>query len=621
MDGMAAHTMTLDASFENTDRWTRGPTRVEPDRSKLKVSATDRYDADQVIGKGGMGEIRLARDSRIGRDVAMKVIRANVEPSAGMRARFVREACLQGQLEHPAIVPVYDLDFDEARRPFFTMKLVHGLTLKAIIKGLRDEDDSIRAQFSRRKLLTAFTQVCLAIDFAHQSGVIHRDLKPANIMLGNFGEVYVLDWGVANMIGAPDLDLSPHDAGAIIGTPGYMAPEQIGSPNEKLGPEADIYALGAILFEILTLERLQPIADLSVALRPADARASFRFPKAEVPPELEAICVKATAFVPNDRHRSARELAQDIERYLDGDRDLELRKRLAANRAELAAEALEASQSGPLEDEAESRSVAMREIGRAVALDPENTSAIRTMVQLLLEPPRTLPEEAWRALAAGAERASRTAERYGSRAYLACLLPVPMYLMLGVRNWTLILIAVGLTVAMASGTWISHRLSFLVEPMFHIRLVLSTLSIALMSRQFGPLVLVPTLAAANTCGYALSPYRVRRPLVIALGCCAIAVPALLEWTGVIEESYRASDGMMCIVPHLTNLPAGPTLLLLLVANVGMILLGGRYVGRVRDSLLRAEEKLRLYTWHLGQMVPKEIRGGADLKGKGSPRSR
>ncbi len=163
------------------------------------------------------------------------------------RARFVREARVQAQLEHPAIVPVYDFGIDGAGQPFFTMKCVRGATLESAIDDLRRADETALRLFTRHKLLAAFVQVCLAVDFAHERGVIHRDLKPANVMLGGHGEVYVLDWGVAKVRSATrTLDPTAEDApepvddappegttttksaptaaGAMLGTPGYMAP-------------------------------------------------------------------------------------------------------------------------------------------------------------------------------------------------------------------------------------------------------------------------------------------------------------------------------------------------------------------------------------------------------------
>ncbi|MEO8878045.1 MAG: serine/threonine-protein kinase [Polyangiaceae bacterium] len=245
------------------------PDSIEPVES-LSVPKDDgfgsRYTTSDLLGEGGMGEVRLAHDARIGRDVAMKVVRPGQGSRSDLRSRFLREARVQGQLEHPAIVPVYDLGARPDGAAFFTMKRVRGKTLEEVIEDLRAHDVAAEAEFPRRKLLSAFASICLALDFAHARGVVHRDLKPGNVMLGGFGEVYLLDWGLAKIkndaeplssneekeiIDAPQSTRGQTEAGAVMGTPGYMAPEQLVSTD--VDGRADIYALGAILFEILTL--------------------------------------------------------------------------------------------------------------------------------------------------------------------------------------------------------------------------------------------------------------------------------------------------------------------------------------------------------------------------------
>lgn len=270
----------------------------------------ERYGPPTELGRGGMGVVQLHRDERIGREVAMKRLRGPVVGMPELSARFVREARVQGQLEHPAIPPVYDVGVDPDGAPYFTIKRLRGRTLKDIIAGLVAGTPRY-AQFTRRRLLADLASVCLAVEFAHNRGVLHRDLKPANIMLGDYGEVYVLDWGVAKLA---EVDDSPVDlseivrdtpageaattmAGIVLGTPGYMAPEQL--HNHNIGPTVDVYALGSILFEILTLLPLHDgrskDAILAQTVAGADARASVRAPDLDIPPELEAACVRATA--------------------------------------------------------------------------------------------------------------------------------------------------------------------------------------------------------------------------------------------------------------------------------------------------------------------------------------
>src|SRR5690349_13154251 len=167
------------------------------------ASDRDRYEPLGVLGKGGMGEVRLVKDRRIARHVAVKTLRSDVRTDPEYRARFLLEARLQGQLEHPSIVPVHDLGETGDGDVFFSMAHVEGVTLRTALRLVREGD----RRFSRRRLLTAFSSVCLAVDFAHRRGVVHRDLKPENIMLGDFGGAYVLDWGIAKVMHAPEAEL------------------------------------------------------------------------------------------------------------------------------------------------------------------------------------------------------------------------------------------------------------------------------------------------------------------------------------------------------------------------------------------------------------------------------
>jgi serine/threonine protein kinase len=255
-----------------------------------------RYTLGTLIGRGGMGEVVVATDEHIGREVAVKRLRAS-EPSPEELARFVREARVQGRLEHPAVVPVHDLGVDADGRPFFVMKRLAGEPLSALLAAHRDAGAAIDM-----RLLRAFADVCLAVEFAHARGIIHRDLKPSNVMLGEFGEVYVLDWGIAGTVAEQTpgddhrraglaLDTGETTAGTVLGTPGYMAPEQLAG--ERAGPAADIYALGCILYEILVGEPLHQHTR-SITAPPAQPR--LRRP--DTPPELDAICERATALGP-----------------------------------------------------------------------------------------------------------------------------------------------------------------------------------------------------------------------------------------------------------------------------------------------------------------------------------
>jgi eukaryotic-like serine/threonine-protein kinase len=323
------------ASLTQAPGWASPPTAIVSSNTALASGA--RYEEGVTLGMGGMGHVVLARDARIGRNVAIKSLRTDRNLSPEDRQRFFREAQVQGQLEHPSIVPVYDIELRADGTTFFTMRRVVGRTLQDILDGMRVRSE----RRTQRELLQGFATVCLTLEYAHSRGVIHRDLKPANIMFGDFGEVYVLDWGLARVIGSADsvdLPAAPRIStpGAMMGTPLYMAPEQMRDP--EVGAAADVFSLGAILFELLTLERLR---DPKAMFAPVDARASTRAPERPVAPELESTCLRATADREAERFASARELHDAIARYLDGDREREQRLALAGVHSTRARQALE----------------------------------------------------------------------------------------------------------------------------------------------------------------------------------------------------------------------------------------------------------------------------------------
>lgn len=274
------------------------------------------------ISHGGMGTVYRAHDTELNRQVAIKVLNAT-EASGDIAQRMVREAQIIARLEHPGIVPVHDVGLLSDGRVFYAMKLARG--------GRLDEYASNNASMKDR--LRKFQAVCEAVAFAHVHGVIHRDLKPANIMIGSFGEVLVLDWGVAKLISpaesSPDAseadtlfqsdangqnpydEQSEHTApGTIIGTPNYMSPEQARGEIDGLNERSDVYSLGAILYFLLTNKspRLQPGS--TAPARPRELNS-------KVTKTAEAVCLKAMAPLPGDRYSSARELVADISHLID----------------------------------------------------------------------------------------------------------------------------------------------------------------------------------------------------------------------------------------------------------------------------------------------------------------
>jgi eukaryotic-like serine/threonine-protein kinase len=585
-----------------------GPSPVRPDEGALHdLHGRERYEARALLGRGGMGEVQLCKDLRIGRDIAMKVIREGRGSRSDAQLRFLREARVQAQLEHPSIVPVYDLGRDEDEQIYFTMKRIRGQSLDSVIQRLQRGEAT--ETLTRRRLLATFAQVCMAVDYAHERGVLHRDLKPANIMLGDYGEVYVLDWGLAKIAGEPELELleRAHQdagnlqetaAGEVLGTPGYIAPEQLGGEVDR---RSDVYALGAILFEILALRRLHEgksaQALLVSTLEGPEARPSQRSVDRDVPPELEEICVRATALSPDDRFPSARALHDAIESFLDGDRDLELRREYARTHADAAAAATDRALAG--DDSA--RGEAMREVGHALGLEPGNAVAMRSFARLLENPPRELPPEAAAAVDRANEKQLRIGARNGAFGYLSWFLYMPLLAWMGIRDWTWLAIASGFMLVAAaidfytsfSKTW--PRIGF-VAP------VIGAVALSSLYGLFGAYVFLPTVMVGQVVAISQSPHKRHRLLAVTAGCLAVAIPALLEWAGLLPTATVFADNAITIVPTMTEFPPLATRVVLLAASLGLIVTPMLLIGRVRDSLTAAELRIQVQAWHLRQLV-------------------
>ena len=266
------------------------------------LSAT-RYELVEVLGRGGMGTVYRALDRELGREVAVKVVRGS-ETGPGTAERLLREARVLARLEHPGLVPVHDAGLLPDGRAFYVMRLVRGTCLDAHVAALG-------AQPGPR--LRLFQRVCDAVAFAHAQGVVHRDLKPQNVMVGPFGEVLVMDWGVARVLDAPApaVDAAPAAeggtrAGTVLGTPGYMAPEQAAGDAGSADARADVYALGAILHFLLV-----DAAPDGTLLREAASRAGRAVPR-----PLAAIAARALAVERGQRYASVADLQRDVEAFL-----------------------------------------------------------------------------------------------------------------------------------------------------------------------------------------------------------------------------------------------------------------------------------------------------------------
>jgi serine/threonine-protein kinase len=297
----------------------RPPGRTEP--------AGARYRVLRPHARGGLGAVFVALDTELRREVALKEIQEPFADDADSRARFVREAEVTGNLEHPGIVPVYSLGAHADGRPFYAMRFIRGETLGEAIERFHAAASGFESGARRvafQQLLRRFVDVCNAVAYAHSRGVLHRDLKPGNVLLGPYGETLVVDWGLAKPLvraeagsGPAGADAAATGAGTILGTPIFMSPEQAEGRAEELGPHSDVYSLGATLYCLLTGRVPFPGTVTEVLERVR--RSDFPAPRQAhpgVPAALEAVCLKAMALRPADRYASAQELAADIERWL-----------------------------------------------------------------------------------------------------------------------------------------------------------------------------------------------------------------------------------------------------------------------------------------------------------------
>jgi serine/threonine protein kinase len=299
---------------------------ANPDFSSTK------YRIIKELARGGMGTVYLTEDSELNRQIAIKVLN-RLEANSDLGRRMVREAQIIAGLEHPGIVPVHDVGMLADGRVFYAMKLVRGERLDEYAARVDSVKDRLRK----------FQAACDAVAFAHAHGIIHRDLKPQNIMIGSFGEVLVLDWGVAKILPSNNLPGDPAEAdtlmlpvskqesealqsapqdtahGTIIGTPGYMSPEQARGEIDQLNQRADVYSLGAILYFLLTNENPRHGNGQAVSESLLEPSPRPRELNAKISKAAEAICLKAMAPANVDRYTSAAELSADIARLVDAE--------------------------------------------------------------------------------------------------------------------------------------------------------------------------------------------------------------------------------------------------------------------------------------------------------------
>lgn len=631
------------------DPTTDDPREVDVAAVVGQPRAETRYSLVRRLGEGGMGTVELLRDGVVGRDVAVKRLRVDHMHRADMRLRFLREARIQGQLEHPAIVPVYDLSAAEDGAPFFTMKRVRGETLEEILEIKRRrrarEGKKASASFgadelprrrvpSLRKLLTALAQAALAIEFAHARGVVHRDLKPANIMLGAWGEVYVLDWGIAKLRG--DVPISsvgdgpeslradrgdrsrgmgvPVDTGtefpgfetaygSITGTVGYLSPEQArGLPVDG---RSDVWSLGAILFEILAGSPLIPPSTpgkmLAETIAGPDPDPIARSGDEAIPFELVDLCKQALTVDADARLPSARAFSEALERILDGDRDAQRRRAAALEEATKAQKALENGD----------RDGAIAAAQAALALDGSSEEARTLLIETLLEPPAVITAAVEDELDTAHQADYVKLAKFGAFAYLGWFLAAPLFLYAGIRSWPLF---GGYLVSTALASGYSFYLSKQKRIEAYQGVLLLTVivvAIGVLAFLSGSVIIVPGIAAANSLVYAsAAPARLRLRIVL-LAALSVAIPLGLEATGLVPPAFRFEGGNIVLLPRLVEF--SPRTMPVYLIFAGMQYWLTNFFGlRMRRDLEALERRMLAHTIELRRFVPEAAKSAARM---------
>ncbi|MBA3455155.1 MAG: serine/threonine protein kinase [Deltaproteobacteria bacterium] len=588
-----------------------GPVPIgQPASDSMGTSTATRYTLGSILGRGGMGEVYSAHDEQIGRPVAIKRMRSTA-PSEDALARFLREARIQGRLEHPAIVPVHELWRDDLGRPFFVMKQLAGTTLADVLARLAVGSPEAQKQFSRQRMLRAFTDVCLAIEFAHTRGVVHRDLKPANIILGDFGETYVLDWGVARVmaeqerpsfgdIGTMSEGAPAHNetaAGAILGTPGYIAPEQIRGDSDLDG-RADVYALGTILFEILTFYPLHPRGQAAIAsaLHGVDARPSRRAIDHVIAPELDAICVRATSVERRDRYATARALGDAVQEYLDGDRDFVLRRELARTELATARRALAAGNGQ------NQRRIAIRAAARALAFDPQSPQSADLLGRLMLEPPAEPPVEVEQEIEKLDMQSLARSARFGTYAALVYVLFFPILYAVGFRDaWYHITGSALCAFIMFVERVIAPRNVFWSG---YLAIGANLALIALLSWIINPFLIGAGPGTIMVMVLATHQRLIKTWVLAMLAAVATLAPWVLEQAGVLATRTFV-DGNRYVFQTVAGELEPRIAEIGLTAYVIAMLAAALFVGRAQDNERRGERRsLQIQAWQLRELVPR-----------------
>ncbi|MEZ4225271.1 MAG: protein kinase [Polyangiaceae bacterium] len=579
------------------------------DRDAARCRRPTRYDDERFVASGGMGDVWLYRDQTLGRDVAVKELKPNHAAVERRRLRFVREARLQAALQHPGIVPIYDFVECDAGGAYFTMQHVQGDTLS---EELARQQDKISTR-SRRQLLEALSRVCLTLQYAHERGVVHRDVKPENIMLGKYGEVYVLDWGVAKILEPAEdrpsavrvaKDKASH-LDRVVGTLEYMAPEQFFG-GRAVGPTADVFSLGVLLFEILTAQHFREgdeEALFPLAAKGNDMEQRLRKAEVELPPALTALCIQAAHPSPDVRPTAA-EFHARLRDYLDGVEESERMRAVAHAHVQSAQLRLNRLSDHPA-PRADLQSAAIADLGRAVALDPSREDAAQILRELVDGDAQEPPPEARSTLARQRQAAQRESARASAFSYAAWIALLPLAWWMGVRSAAAVgVLMLGPMLLVLVNVWALRGRRF-SKPTALTTLALSFFSVAALSVFAGPYLLVPSLAVATAVTY-LVAFRGDRTITLAaqiLAPLSVAIPVALAKLGILPQSTVFQEGQARILPFAVDFSVPTTEVLFFVVGTLLVVTANYIVSQVVRSLERSEERAVTQTFWLKRLLP------------------
>lgn len=296
----------------------------------------EKYHVGGKIAEGGMGSIHKVFDKNLNRSSVLKIILPKIQEDPALFRQFIKEAQITARLEHPNIIPVHDIGIIDGDRLHFAMKEVHGETLATILRHIKEGSEEHSQRYSYYSLLTIFRKVCDAVAFAHSLGILHRDIKPDNIMVGGFGEVLLMDWGIAKLISAEEIAppenldaaftaVSSSEAtlsGIVKGSPAFMSPEQAKGLGDEIDERSDVFLLGSTLYNIATLHAPYTGSDIEETINNAQQgnliSADLRAPERNTPRDLIRIIERAMSFDPNERYASVELLIKDIDALLEG---------------------------------------------------------------------------------------------------------------------------------------------------------------------------------------------------------------------------------------------------------------------------------------------------------------